>query len=210
MPMLHYLWSFKYLASMIMCGRNWLCYFLTQEFISQEFQGKQQRLQEWRKILDFFSSSLILKVMLLFQGQNTGQLEAVAFLFGRKALQQEHVRSRVRGIGRSTFPGPRLGPRAPPPPLQLSEWVWSSGSSVRSLFFFSIYFVPFNDKEKTASPGLAMPVLVEETGSTRRWRQAALNTLGLLFCSSSSCSPCPRCLLPHLKTGIDNYIVTFR
>ena len=54
MPMLHHLWSFQYLASMILCSRNWLCYFLTQEFVNQEFQGKQQRLQEWGKILDFF------------------------------------------------------------------------------------------------------------------------------------------------------------
>lgn len=118
MPMLHHLWSFKYPASVIMCGRNWLCYFLTQEFISQEFQGKQQRLQEWGKTFDFFFSSLILKVM-LFQGQNTGQLEAVAFLFGRKALQQERVR--IQGWGQRKVRVPRTKSEPPGPLLPLSS-----------------------------------------------------------------------------------------
>lgn len=207
MPMLHYLWSFKYLASMIMCGRNWLCYFLTQEFISQEFQGKQQRLQEWRKILDFFSSSLILKVMLLFQGQNTGQLKLSLLLEGKPCSRS------MWGVGcghRESIPRTRLGP-GPLLPLSSSLNECEAVAALSDPFSsFPFILCLLMIKRKRLLRSCHASACGGDPESTRRWRQAALNTLGLLFCSCTSCSPCPRCLLPHLKTGIDNYIVTFR
>ena len=208
MPMLHHLWSFTYPASVIMCGRNWLCYFLTQEFISQEFQGKQQRLQEWGKTLDFFFPPWFWRWCYFKDKTQDSWKLSFSCLEGKPCSRSVWG---VRGGGDEGLHSQDQvwTPRAPPPPLQLSEWVWSSDSSARSLVFFSTYFVPFNGKEKRASLGLAMPVFVEETGSTRRrCREAALNTLVVFY--SFSCSPCPHYLLPRLKTGINNYIVMFR
>lgn len=155
MPMFHSR-SFKYLASVGMRSGNWLRYFLTHE-VTGESPGKNSRsCRSEGNYLTFCFSPLLLKVM-LFQGQNTWLLEALVLLFGSKAPPKElvqdlgweganapHSSADIREALRSACPSTAL-------------WVRRQWRLCQAFFF--------------PSPGLAVQMLVEETGSIKgRWR----------------------------------------
>lgn len=148
-----------------MCIRNWICYFLTQEFISESSRKNNRGYSSEENYLSSFFP-LTLKVILLFQGQNTWLLEIVVFLFGSNALQEELVPENlgweVANVQHSwekivSSPPSFLPPLHYQPVAQFSlQRCRSSGGSVRPFFPHLFHFLLFNGKEKRTSPGLAV------------------------------------------------------